>query len=100
VAALRGVDMEVGAGEVVGLVGANGSESPPRRASSPAETPDAGAVVVDRTSLPPGDVCARLGAGVGVVFRIVRSPTVDGRAVWLVCSDLEACHRTRQLGGW
>ena len=41
--------------------------TPPARRPHPpgAQTPDAGAGVVDGVSLPPGDVSARLGAGVG-----------------------------------
>jgi len=70
VAALRGVDLDIGAGEIVGLVGENGSgKSTLMRVLAGDETPDAGSVEVDGVPLPHGDVPARLAAGVGVAFQ-------------------------------
>jgi ABC-type sugar transport system ATPase subunit len=79
VTALRGVDLDVAAGEIVGLVGENGSgKSTLMRVLAGDETPDAGQVLVDGRVLPPGDVRARLAAGVGVAFQ---EPTL--------CPDLD-----------
>jgi len=70
VAALRGVDLDVGRGEIVGLVGENGSgKSTLMRVLAGDVVPDAGQVTVDGTTLPHGDLRARLDAGVGVVFQ-------------------------------
>ncbi|GIF63949.1 ribose import ATP-binding protein RbsA [Asanoa ishikariensis] len=70
VTALRGVDLDIAPGEIIGLVGENGSgKSTLMRILAGDETPDAGEVVVDGHPLPPGDVPARLAAGVGVVFQ-------------------------------
>jgi ABC-type sugar transport system ATPase subunit len=70
VTALRGVDLDIGAGEIVGLVGENGSgKSTLMRILAGDEVPDAGEVSVDGTPLPHGDVPARLAVGVGVAFQ-------------------------------
>lgn len=70
VVALRGVDLDIGAGEIVGLVGENGSgKSTLMRILAGDVAADAGEVLVDGVSLPPGNVAARLAAGVGVVFQ-------------------------------
>jgi ABC-type sugar transport system ATPase subunit len=68
--ALRGVDLEIRPGEIIGLLGENGSgKSTLMRVLAGDEMPDAGQVSVDGTVLPPGDVPARIAAGVGVVFQ-------------------------------
>jgi ABC-type sugar transport system ATPase subunit len=98
VVALRGVDLDVGAGEIVGLVGENGSgKSTLMRILAGDEVPDAGQVTVDGVDLPHGDLPARLEAGVGVVFQEAN-----------VCPDLEvaenlflgACPTTAGLIRW
>ncbi|HEU5026928.1 MAG TPA: sugar ABC transporter ATP-binding protein [Spirillospora sp.] len=62
------VSFEVRAGEVVGLAGLVGAgRTEVARAIFGADRPDRGEVIVDGTSLPPGDVHAAMEAGVGLV---------------------------------
>ena len=93
--ALHDVNLAVRPGEVVGLVGENGSgKSTLMNVLAGAVVPDQGTVHFRDTELAPGDVLARVRAGVGVVFQ---EPTV--------CPELEVSEnimlgRPPSKAGW
>lgn len=96
--ALRGVDFEVRAGEVHGLVGENGAgKSTLIKCLAGAETPDEGSICVSDTVLALGDPQASLAAGISTVYQepslfgeltvaenvfVGRERTVHGRVDW------------------
>lgn len=70
VKALKGVDFEVRAGEVHGLVGENGAgKSTLIKMLAGAETPDSGIVVINGAELALGDTQASIAAGISTVYQ-------------------------------